>query len=315
VTLEPLPPSLTDLFAVQKALITTKQARQHGVSRAMEARRVAAGQLDRPQPGVLRLRAAPISPEQAVMAAVLATAGHAVASHRSAAALHGLDGCALDLVELSVTRGHRVQIPNLAVHHVQALDVQDLTVVDGVPTTGLARTLCDLGSVVHPDRVERAFDDARRRNTSVRWIEATAIRLHRPGQAGTGVLLRLIEQARADPSVRGSWFEKLVEDCLRSPALPTLVRQHRVHDEHGRLAGILDLAIPSLRLGVEAHSRRFHFGPSPERADENRDHRLARCGWEVLYVGWQHTKRPADLLSLVIDTAHHRRLQLGETQV
>jgi very-short-patch-repair endonuclease len=249
------------------------------------------------------------------MAAVLATAGRAVASHRSAAALHGLDGCTADVVELSVARLHRVQVPNLVVHHVQALDPQDLTVVEGIPTTGLARTLCDLGSVVCPERVEKAFDDARRRQASLRWIEETATRLHRPGQAGTGVLLRLIHEARRQPSVRGSWFEKLAEDCLRSPALPALVRQHRVHDEHGRLAGILDLAFPSLRLGVEAHSRQFHFGRSAERADEDRDHRLARCGWEVLYVGWQLTKRPADLLSLVVDTARHRRVQLGEAEV
>ena len=51
--------------------------------------------------------------------------------------------------------------------------------------------------------------------------------------------------------------------CLRSPELPPLVRQHRVFDGRGRLAGILDLAFPSLRLGVEAHSRQFHFGRLP----------------------------------------------------
>jgi hypothetical protein len=80
-----------------------------------------------------------------------------------------------------------------------------------------------------------------------------------------------------------------------------------VVDGRGQLAGILDLAFPSLRLGVEAHSRQFHFGRPPEQADEDRDHRLARCVVEVLYVGWQATKRPADLLALVVETARHRR--------
>jgi hypothetical protein len=172
--------------------------------------------------------------------------------------------------------------------------------------TSLARTLADLGSVVGADQVERALDDARRRGTSLRWLRETATRLHRPGQSGTKTLLVLLEHAEGD--VRGSWFEKLVEDCLRCGDLPPLVRQHRVRDDRGRIAGILDLAFPTIKLGVEAHSRQFHFGRTVERRDEDRDHRLARLGWEVLYVGWQGAKRPSELLALVRDVARHRAL-------
>ncbi len=183
--------------------------------------------------------------------------------------------------------------------------------IDGIPVTGLARTLCDLGSVVDASMVERALDDARRRQVSLLWLEQTVSRLHRPGQAGTGVLRDLLAEARSQPTVRGSWFERLVEDCLRSPDLPPLVRQHAVRDRDGRLAGILDLAFPSIRLGVEAHSRQFHFGYEAEHRDEDRDHRLARCGWEVLYVGWQGARCPEDVLALVVDTARHRRRQVA----
>ena len=72
-----------------------------------------------------------------------------------------------------------------------------------------------------------------------------------------------------------------------SPGPPAARPPARRPRRDGRLAGILDLAFPTLRLGVEAHSRQFHFGRGAEHADEDRDHRLARCGWEVLYVGWQ----------------------------
>jgi hypothetical protein len=295
--------------------VTVHEARAHGLSRATVARRIAAGQLDRPLPQVLRLVGAPGTWEQDVMAAVLATRRLAVASHRCAAALHGLDGCPAGIVEISVTRQHRVTLPGVVVHHIQALDGIDVTTIDGIPVTGLARTLCDLGSVVAASVVERALDDARRRDVSLRWLEQTAARLHRPGQSGTGVLSRLLAQARLEPTVRCSWFERLVEDCLQSPELPPLVRQHAVHDPYGRLAGVLDLAFPSIRLGVEAHSRQFHFGRTSEHRDEDRDHRLARCGWEVLYVGWQSTRRPADVLALVIDTARHRRSLLAAQEL
>ena len=299
--------NLSDLFAVQHGLVTTEQARRRGLSRATIARRVTSGQLDRPAPGVLRLCAVPVSQEQVLLGAVLSSGSRAVASHRAAAALHGLDGFPSGPIELTLSRRHRLERPDVIVHHVQTLPPIDLTTVNRVPVTGLARTLCDLGSVVGSDRVERALDDTRRRGVSLRWIQETAERLHRPGQAGTGILLTLLGEARREPAVRGSWFEKLVERCLRAPDLPPLARQHAVRDADGRLVGILDLAFPTLRLGVEAHRRQFHFGRGAEHADEDRDHRLARCGWEVLYVGWQGARRPAEVLALVRETAAHRR--------
>jgi hypothetical protein len=295
------------VFAAQHGRITRAQAEDHGLTRRMIVRRIAAGVLDEPHPGVLRLVGAPATWEQRVMAVVLSSGGRAVASHRCAAALHGLDGFPRSMVEVSVTRPWRLRREGIVVHQAQTLPQHDVTAVAGIPLTGLARTLADLGSVLDPSHVERALDDVRRRGVSLRWIQATAERLHRPGQAGTGVLRTLLDAARTEPTLRGSWFERLVEACLHSPELPPLVRQHRVFDGRGRLAGILDLAFPTLRLGVEAHSRQFHFGRLPEQADEDRDHRLARCGWEVLYVGWQSTKRPADLLALVLETAKHRR--------
>jgi hypothetical protein len=299
--------SVADLLAAQHGLVSIRQARARGLSRATVARRVSSGVLDRPMPHVVRLRAVPRTYLQELLAASLSTGWRAVASHRAAASLHGLDGCPSGTIELSIERRHRTTLPGAVVHHVQALEPCDRTVIDAVPATGLARTLCDLGSVVPRERVERALDDVRRRGISLRWLQATAERLHRPGQAGTGVLLSLLEEARRQPTVRGSWFERLVEDCVGAPDLPPLVRQYAVRHADGRLAGILDLAFPTLRLGVEAHSRQFHFGPRAQHADEDRDHRLAACGWEVLYVGWQHTKRPAQLLALVRQTAVHRR--------
>lgn len=305
---------LTALAASQHWLLTRRQAADEGLSWHALDSRIRRGILDEPVAGVLRVRAAPPTDAQAVRLATLAGGGHAVASHRAAAALHHLDGFGPGLIEVSVPRPRRLELPRVVVHHVQAPPPEDLTVIGGIPVTGLARTLCDLGTVVNAHAVERALDDARRRGTSLRWLRETAERLHRPGQAGTKTLLLLLDTAEQDRGVRGSWFEKLVEECLRSPDLPPLVRQHRVHDATGALAGILDLAFPTIRLGVEAHSRQFHFGRDAEQRDEDRDHRLARCGWEVLYVGWQLAKRPKDVLALVRDTARHRAhlLQTGE---
>jgi predicted transcriptional regulator of viral defense system len=303
------------LAATQHGLVTRRDAALLGWSSRSIRTWDRSGWIDEPAPGVLRLLAAPPTWEQSIRVATLAAGGHAVASHRCAAALHRLDGSGHDLVEVSLPRSKRLAVPDVVVHRVQALEPRDIVSLHGIPTTGLARTLADLGSVVTADVVERALDDARRRGTSLRWVRETALRLHRPGQAGTRILLDLLNEAAMGGDVRGSWFEKLVEECVRCPDLPPLVRQHRVYDELGRLAGIVDVAFPHLRLGVEAHSRQFHFGRAAEHRDEDRDHRFSRLGWEVLYVGWQSTKAPASLLALVRETARHRAALLQPPEV
>ena len=60
-----------------------------------------------------------------------------------------------------------------------------------------------------------------------------------------------------------------------------------------------------MRLGLEAHSRRFHFGPDAERHDEDRDIAAARCGWELLYLGWYATNCPAEV-GRVVDNVERR---------
>ena len=68
------------------------------------------------------------------MVLLLASGGHGVVSHRAAARLHGLDGfdhAGMAVVEASVTRDVRLEIPATVVHHVTPLDELDRTTVRG----------------------------------------------------------------------------------------------------------------------------------------------------------------------------------------
>jgi hypothetical protein len=58
-------------------------------------------------PGVYRIAGTPVTWRSHLLAAVLAGGPGAVASHRSAGALHGLDGCRPGVPEVSVPRGRR----------------------------------------------------------------------------------------------------------------------------------------------------------------------------------------------------------------
>jgi hypothetical protein len=90
------------------------------------------------------------------------------------------------------------------------------------------------------------------------------------------------------------------------------VMQHPIVDASGRIIVRTDIGFPSVRLGLEAHSRRFHFGPEAESHDEDRDIAAARCGWELLYLGWYAARRPAEVLEIVKDVVEQRRRSFGE---
>ena len=94
---------------------------------------------------------------------------------------------------------------------------------------------------------------------------------------------------------------------LADPRIPPLARQYVVRDRDGRLVAVADLAIPSLRLALEGHSREFHFGRAAEGSDEDRDHRLAAVGWDTTYLGYQSTRRPAETVELIVRIVEERR--------
>lgn len=308
---------VSKIARTQHHVITRAQAGEVGFDRRRVATGIRSGWLDEPVRGVLTLAEARATWHQSVMILVLAAGGHAVASHRTAARLHEFDGFEKPTnatVELSVSRAFRLDttLP-CVVHHVTPLDPNDVTVVDGISCTTIDRTLSDLGSVVpDPQLVRRAPTSARRRGLDVQRLQATAERLHRPGQRGTGVLLRLLRAIPWEGTLPATWFEELLQLCLDDPRLPQVVPQFAIRDSTGAVVARTDLGIPSVKLGLEAHSREFHWGPLAEQLDEQRDIAVALCGWELTYLGWFATKRPSEVLNTVRSLVETRRRELRQ---
>jgi hypothetical protein len=303
--------------AIQAA--TTVAATQHGVLHRTQARSAGLGPkqvhrlldmhvLTEPFPGVLVVSGSPYTWHQRLCAATLSGARRPVAAVRSGAALHRLDGYPPGPLELAVPAGgKRPVLDGVTVHRSVAVTERHIVVVDGIRTTNIAATLADLGSVDDPERVLMALDSARRRGVSVSWLRAVADELHRPGQRGTGVLRGLLDEAVRRPVVPASWLERLLALCLEHPSLPPVVRQHTIRcSSTGRFLARVDLAIPSLRLGIEGHSRQFHFGAAQERRDADRDLAVAAELWDLLYLGYHDAMQPQEALSKVLRVANAR---------
>jgi very-short-patch-repair endonuclease len=309
----PVPTDGAGAFAASHhAVLTRRQAADLEVSPSYLDRLRAQGMVTEPTRGVLVATWSPPTWGQRLYVATRASGGEVTVSHRSAAALHRVDGFEPDQVEVTVRKGRRLRLDDVVVHQTtRPWSEDDRIVIDSIVCTSMARTLVDLPNVASDVEMRRAIDDFERRGLSLRWLESTARRLHRPGQRGSGLVLREIDQRRREGRVPDSWFERLVEACLVPSRFPPITRQHPVFDDAGVLIARLDLAIPVVRVGIEAHSRRFHTGEHRERMDERRDTRLAAAGWEVQYVGWSDVARPERVARSIELVVERRAADLG----
>jgi hypothetical protein len=299
--------AVAELAASQHGAFTRRQAAGVGLSPRQIRSLVTASLIDEPTPGVLRVRAAPATWHQALMAAALAGPGF-WAGFRAAAYLHRIDGFRRQPpIEVVGPRScRRIRGIDVVQHWVEPLDLDDLTRIDGIPCTSFARTVVDVCGVVDAELAVRVVDDFERRGVSLNWLRLTADRVHRPGQSGTGSVFRLLDRRQRGGRVPDSWFERLVERCVALPGLPPWARQHEVVDRDGRVVARLDLACPDLLLGVEAHSMEFHFGQRAESMDQRRENRCSALGWQITYVGWYDTEDPATVAKTIEAIARRR---------
>lgn len=311
-----------EFAASRHGAVTRNQAARLGLGHQAVARLLDRKVLLEPVPGVLHIAGAPSTWERRLYTATLECSSHAqgemrIAIAASAARLHLVDGFLTDTsVRVAARRGAATRAPDVTVTqtlHQYVLDDDefdsDLTIVHGIPCTTLARTLCDIARY-HPQRYERAVDDFVRRGYSIDWLVRTADRVPMGGR-WRRVLAADLERRRGG-RLPDSWFERLVEACLHSPVLPSPVRQFEVRRGDGSLVGRVDLAFPHLRLAVEAHSRKFHTGPTREAFDQHREQELAAEGWLTTYVGWaEATGSPAAVRRSIERIAARRAADLG----
>ena len=297
-----------EFAASRHGALTRSQAADNAISSRVIRRLLRDGTLMEPAPGVLVVVGSVPTWHQRLYVATLACRSAGVGGFRSSAALHRLDGYEPGLLDLLLPSKRSIHLPGVVLHHgpMGPEHSLDFTEVDGIRCTGVARTLCDLGSVDSRDRVKLAFESAWRKGYSLAWMRQTAERLHRPGQRGTGLLLRLLASVEDHTSPTASSLEVVVEEALTG--IPGVVRQFTVVDPTGRFVARPDFAIPELKIAIEAHSREFHFGQQRETHDAAREADLQSQGWIVRYVTKSQARNRRALRTSIIALVKARRV-------
>ncbi|HWF36858.1 MAG TPA: hypothetical protein VG295_15870, partial [Solirubrobacteraceae bacterium] len=120
-----------------------------GLSRRAVFYRAEIGRLHRIYPTVYSTTAPSLLPARARwLAAVLACRPDAYLSHRSAAALWGIRATSRSTIDVTSPGGRGRRLSGIDAHRAATLAPADVTVVDGIPCTSVARTAVDLAALV-----------------------------------------------------------------------------------------------------------------------------------------------------------------------
>lgn len=238
------------------------------------------GEIVRVYEGVYRFAAVPVTWESRILASCWAGEAKAVASHRSAAALHGIPGGDRTAVEVSCPRWRRTMHDDLIVHETNHWTSRDQTLVDGIPVTSPALTLLHLAAVISRSQLERAFEDVLRRDlATIAEIDDVLRRYARRGRPGVRNL-RVLVQSRLSSGAKSTESdpETTMVQVIRRHGLPEPVRQLQIYDQ-GREIARVDLAYPDAKIAIEYDSDQFHTGRVASDRDSRRRHALIAAGW------------------------------------
>jgi hypothetical protein len=237
------------------------------------------------------------------MVATLATRG--VASHATAARLHGLDGFNRnDDIHITLRYDQRRYAhAGARVHLSRVFDKSDQLQVGGIPTVIVPVCLIQIAEESDGDLI-KALEGAMRDGISPTWIRNVAARYHRPGLSGTKRLVRALDE-RVDGTLPRSWFQRLAARLLADAGIET-VDEYPIH-EGKRLLAELDLAIPHLRIGIECQSWRWHATPEAQRRDAARKRNLRRLGWDITDLWWSDLDRIDDVLATLLVVVAERQ--------
>jgi very-short-patch-repair endonuclease len=257
----------------QHGVVARRQLLELGFNRREIEHRVARGRLHRVMRGVYVVGWRRLTRERRWMAAVLACGDGALLSHHSAAALWRIGTEERGVTDVSVTRRCELRRPGLLVRSRTTLAKADILEHNGIPVTSPTRTLIDLGTELRALGLERAVNEADKRDL----IDPETLRARLDGYAGEpgAPLLRKLLDKRTF-RLSDSDLEILFRPIAVEAGLPIPLSKQMVNGWE------VDFYWPDLGLVVETDGLRYHRTASTQARDARRDRAHALAGMTPL---------------------------------
>jgi len=237
-------------------------------------------------------------PSDRVRAAVAALP-EAVVSHQAAAEAHAISLVANGVASVLVHSQTTHEFPGVVVHRCHDLASGHVTVMDGLATTTVSRTIVDLAAILTQRHLAAVVDELlAAQRTTVEQIHAVLDHVARRGKPGVRRLRRVLG-ARAPGPENGSAMERLGARILMAEGLPVPHFEFSIPWEADRR---FDVAYPDQLLAIEWDSRRWHTQADAFVRDRERDRRAVLHGWRVLRFTWEDlTDQPLMVVESVRD--------------
>lgn len=287
--------SIAERAETQLGLILISQLTELGVSRSQRRRAEAGGRLRRLGSRTLAVGGMRMDPRRWAMAACLDSGG--VASHRTAAWLHGLISTGPGRPDVTVVKGARNTATEIALIHTSTnLPHDDLVDVGPIPCTSIARSILGLSALAPnfpPARVRDVVDTAvRDGKASDVWLAWRLDRLRCSGRNGVSLLDAILTD-RAGRGRTESWLERAFLDCLARGGLTPPMVQRRIGARGGFAARVdfLDHPYP-VAIEVDGHAK--HSTKLQRDADARRANELQLMGLRVLRFTYDDVEERPD---------------------
>lgn len=262
-----------ELAGRQHGVVARRQLLELGFNAREIEHRVGRGRLHPVMRGVYAVGRPELTREGRWMAAVLACGDGAMLSHRSAAALWGIGAERRGVVDISVTRRAELKRVGLRVRGRPSLAATNRTTRNGIPVTSPTQTLVDLASELPEREVERAINEADKRDL----IDPEALRAEldsHVGEPGAPLLCRLLDKRTFRLS--DSDLEILFRPIAMTAGLPLPLTKQTVNGFE------VDFYWPNLGLVIETDGLRYHRTPSTQARDAQRDRAHVLAGMTPL---------------------------------
>ena len=202
------------------------------------------------------------------MAAVLSCGDHAALSDSSAGALLEIADELPGTIEVTIPPGTTRRRPGITVHR-RPLASHERIEVNAIPVTTPIRTLIDLATRLSPRALERAVNEADKRDLVTPHALRAALDAY-TGQPGAPALRTLLDSRTF--RLTDSELERRFMPITRAAGLPPPVTGERVNGFK------VDFYWPELGLVVETDGLRYHRTPSEQARDRLRDQAHTAAG-------------------------------------
>lgn len=177
---------------------------------------------------------------------ILTLSGAGYISHRHAARLHQLEPAIGSRPEVTTRASDGLRFRGLVIHESKQIATAGLTGIDGLPVSGVARTIMDVAAVETSQwQLLALIDSARRKKLTTPEELHQCLQTHaRRGRDGTVRFRRALEVVRADEPPAIGHLSRQVAEMLHKSGLPYPRFEEQFYSKDGRFIAQVDTSWP-----------------------------------------------------------------------